>query len=322
MPDKIFISYRREDSAADARSICERLEREFGPDSVFIDIDMHAGAKFPTVLEESLAQCKVMLVLIGPSWLNAQDEQGQRRLENPDDWVRLEIVRALKRDITVIPVLVNGAKLPKQIDLPEDIWGLRDRQAASVTHDGFRYAMDGLVGDIRVAVGLAKHGGPQAVEMHSQSGTSDAKPPVNITGNNNVLSIGQLGGQTAHTIINQLRPPRTIPDAAATMLVRALTPPSDRKPKITIDCANDVDATRYADQWEAVLRRAAWDVTTGAALISAPPIVGVHIAVKSADTQGAAQLQQAFSMIGEQAPGEIDETLSAGEIRLKIGVRE
>src|ERR1700732_3136706 len=93
---KIFISYRREDSAANALSIGQYLEHEFGRQNVFIDIDMRAGTKFPAVLEERLAECKVMLVLIGSQWLNAQDEQGQRRLDSPDDWVRLEIAHALK----------------------------------------------------------------------------------------------------------------------------------------------------------------------------------------------------------------------------------
>src|SRR5271156_1947983 len=100
MPQKIFISYRREDSAANALGIGQYLEHEFGRKSVFIDVDMRAGAKFPQVLEERLATCKVMLVLIGPRWVNAEDDQGQRRLDNPDDCVRLEVSRALKRGIT------------------------------------------------------------------------------------------------------------------------------------------------------------------------------------------------------------------------------
>src|SRR5262245_52569809 len=100
MPQKIFISYRRDDSAASALSIGQYLENEFGRKNVFIDIDMRAGVKFPTVLEQRLAECKVMLVLIGPNWLNAQDEEHRRRLDDPDDWVRLEITHALKRNIT------------------------------------------------------------------------------------------------------------------------------------------------------------------------------------------------------------------------------
>ena len=110
MSQKIFISYHRDDSAASAIGISQSLENEFGGKNVFIDVDMRAGAKFPDVLETRLAECKVMLVLIGPGWIDARDEQGHRQLDNPDDWVRLEIAHALKRKITVIPVQINRAR--------------------------------------------------------------------------------------------------------------------------------------------------------------------------------------------------------------------
>jgi hypothetical protein len=149
MPGKIFISYRRQDSGANALGIGQYLENEFGRKNVFIDVDMRAGAKFPKVLEQRLAECKVMLVLIGPDWLNATDEQGRRRLDDPDDWVRLEIAHALNRNITVIPIRVNGAELPLKGNLPGDIRGLLDHQAVSVTLAGFRNEMSGLARDIR-----------------------------------------------------------------------------------------------------------------------------------------------------------------------------
>lgn len=110
---------------------------------------MYAGAKFPTVLEQRLAACKVMLVLIGPSWLNAVDEEGRRRLDSPDDWVRMEVATALKRGITVIPVRVAGAELPRKSSLPADMQGLLDHQATTVSTEGFRHQMVGLARDIR-----------------------------------------------------------------------------------------------------------------------------------------------------------------------------
>ncbi len=149
MPNKIFISYRRQDAAANALGIGQYLENAFGRKNVFIDVDMRAGAKFPTVLEQRLAECKLMIVLIGPDWLNSRDEQGRRRLDSSDDSVRLEIAHALKRDITVIPVLVNAAALPERTALPDDIRGLLDHQAVSVTNAGFRHEMSGLVHDLR-----------------------------------------------------------------------------------------------------------------------------------------------------------------------------
>jgi hypothetical protein len=149
VPKKIFISYRRDDSAANALGIGQYLEHEFGSKNVFIDVDMRAGTNFPSVLEQRLAECKVMLVLIGPNWLNAKDDLGNRRLDDPYDWVRLEIATALKHQITIIPVRINGTDLPLKSALPEDIRGLLNYQAVSVTHLGFRHEMAGLVRDIR-----------------------------------------------------------------------------------------------------------------------------------------------------------------------------
>jgi hypothetical protein len=149
MSGKIFISYRRDDSAAIALGIGQYLAKEFGRRNVFIDVDINAGAKFPVVLERRLTECKVLLAVIGPNWLDVRNDAGKRRLDDPNDWVRLEIARALKRDITVIPVLIGGAELPKKADLSEDIQGLLDHQSAAVTTIGFRNEMGGLARDIR-----------------------------------------------------------------------------------------------------------------------------------------------------------------------------
>jgi TIR domain len=150
MAGNIFISYRRDDEGHGiAHGIQQYLEREFGSGKVFIDVDMHAGAKFKNVLELRLAESKVLLALIGPRWLDARDDVGNRRLDDPNDWVRLEIAQALKRDIAVIPVCIEGADLPKKSALPGDIQGLVDHQAVTVTTTGFRNEMKGLASDIR-----------------------------------------------------------------------------------------------------------------------------------------------------------------------------
>jgi hypothetical protein len=140
MPLKIFVSYRRQDTAASAVGIGQYLEKEFGKKNVYIDVETHAGAKYASVIEKRLAECRVLLVLIGPDWL---------KLQKPNDWVQREVTYALKRDITVIPVLIDGAQLPDQESLPDDIKGLVDHQAASVSLAGFRHEMAGLVRDIR-----------------------------------------------------------------------------------------------------------------------------------------------------------------------------
>jgi hypothetical protein len=94
-----------------------------------------------------------MLAIIGPNWLDAQDADGQRRLDDPDDWVRLEIVRALARKITIIPLTVGGAVLPKKNELPEEMRPLLDRHAVAITTNGFRSEMAGLLKDIQAIRG-------------------------------------------------------------------------------------------------------------------------------------------------------------------------
>ena len=143
---KIFVSYRRQDTGASAVGIGQYLENEFGHKNVYINVDMQAGVKYPAVIEKRLAECRVLLVLIGPDWV---------KLQKPNDWVQREIAYALKRNITVIPVLVNGAQLPDQQLLPDDVQGLLDHQAASVSIAGFRHEMAGLVKDIR-SIGTRK----------------------------------------------------------------------------------------------------------------------------------------------------------------------
>ena len=154
MAGKIFINYRRDDSAPHALNIAQYLERAFGSRNVFIDVDrMRAGQKFPEVLERRLSECKVMVTVIGPGWLDARHDDGRRRLDDPADWVRLEIVRALARNITVIPVRVGGANLPKRSDLPEALQPMLDYHAVAITTDGFRSDMAGLLNDIRAIPG-------------------------------------------------------------------------------------------------------------------------------------------------------------------------
>ena len=150
MAGKIFVNYRRDDSASQALNVAQYLEREFGGANVFLDIDrLRAGQKFPQVLEERLTQSRVMLAVIGPSWLTVSNETGHRRLNDPEDWVRLEISGALARGIPVIPVLVGGASLPRKADLPDDLKPLADHQIATITTNGFRNDMAGLARDVR-----------------------------------------------------------------------------------------------------------------------------------------------------------------------------
>ncbi len=117
----IFISYRRGDSEGQARALSIELANYVGEKSVFMDVDSIAlGRDFRQSLHESLESCDAVLALIGPNWLDIKDAAGRRRLDDPDDFVRQEIAVALKRNIPVTPVLLQGATMPAQERLPDD----------------------------------------------------------------------------------------------------------------------------------------------------------------------------------------------------------
>ena len=131
----IFISYRRsDDSRKYARDLVEKLRDSFGPDQVFRDITgIPPGEKFAAVLRRHLRSCSVMLVVIGRHWLSEPGRSGgANRLQDPDDWVRLEILAGLRRKSTVvIPVLVSGATLPSKDQLPDALKPLLGNEACS-----------------------------------------------------------------------------------------------------------------------------------------------------------------------------------------------
>ncbi len=115
----IFISYRRSDSPDATGRIYDRLVTEFGKAQVFKDVDsIPLGRDFRGHLNDIVGNCGVMLAIVGPRWTEARNPAGQRRLEDPDDFVRLELETALARDIPVVPVLVGHAPLPVGSDLP------------------------------------------------------------------------------------------------------------------------------------------------------------------------------------------------------------
>jgi hypothetical protein len=131
----IFISYRREDAEGQAGRLFDDLAKHFGENAVFMDVaGIAAGRDFRRAIEEHVASCGVLLAMIGKSWIDAKDESGRRRLEDPADFVRLETASALKRDIPVVPVLVQGARMPRKEQLPEDLAELAYRNGVELTH--------------------------------------------------------------------------------------------------------------------------------------------------------------------------------------------
>jgi hypothetical protein len=143
---KILISYRREDSADISGRVYDRLITQFGRDSVFKDVDsIPFGVDFRIYLDSQVAKCHVFLAVIGPDWMKTRS-WGKSRLENPKDFVRIEIESALKRAIPVIPVLVRGSTIPVARRLPASIQDLAYRQAIAIRPDpDFHRDMDRLI---------------------------------------------------------------------------------------------------------------------------------------------------------------------------------
>lgn len=142
---KIFVNYRREDASGYAGRLYERLSDRFGRERVFRDINaIEPGANFVTVIENGLASCEVVLVVIGRQWLLCTSG-GQRRLDNPNDYVRFEIVSALTGNVHVIPVLVAGASMPQEHELPDDLKPLACRQALEVSEIRWEFDVGRLI---------------------------------------------------------------------------------------------------------------------------------------------------------------------------------
>src|ERR1700744_3357144 len=134
----IFINYRRDDAPGVAGRLADRLANSFSRRAIFMDVDaVRPGLDFVKQLEEQVSKCDVLLAIIGPNWSKAADEKGQRRLDSARDYVRIEIASALKREIPVIPVLVNGAVMPSEEDLPDDLKPLTNRHALELRHTRF-----------------------------------------------------------------------------------------------------------------------------------------------------------------------------------------
>ena len=141
----IFISYRREDAAADAGRLYDDLRRRHGK-NVFLDVSLRAGVDFHEALFARLAACDVLLALIGPRWLEARNEAtGQRRLDEEADYVRQEIEAALGTQKVVIPVLLPGVRMPRAEELPASMRDLARRNAFEFRYERWSADLDHLV---------------------------------------------------------------------------------------------------------------------------------------------------------------------------------
>jgi TIR domain len=152
---RIFLCYRRDDMRWVAGRLYDELRQRYGPEQVFQDITaIRPGIRYTDQIQEEIRRCDVLVVVMGEDWLSATDPQGRRRLDSPRDLVRLEIATALQRSIPIIPVLVQGASMPADVELPDDIADLAFYHACEVTDTRWDYdvgvllkAIDGLAGE-------------------------------------------------------------------------------------------------------------------------------------------------------------------------------
>ncbi len=150
MTNSIFISYRRGTSSWVTRALHDVLCKHFGHEQVFMDVnDIDYGTDFATKIEQEVGRCSVVLGVIDPGWISITDENGNRRIDNPDDYVRLEIGMGLKRRVAVVPILVDGATNPKKSELPEDLKALSTQNAIELRHSHFEADCNVLVESLK-----------------------------------------------------------------------------------------------------------------------------------------------------------------------------
>lgn len=181
MAGKIFINYRRGADAGYSGRLFDRLLGVFPQQQLFMDVDNIApGLDFVRVLNERVAECDVVLAVIGKGWLDARDASGKRRLDDPDDFVRIEIASALNQDKRVIPVLVNDASMPRPEELPEVLRPLARRNAVRLTHERFRSDADGLIKALQQSfdeIESERHEAEAARRAAQQQGKGEAEGP-------------------------------------------------------------------------------------------------------------------------------------------------
>ncbi len=160
---RIFINYRREDAEGYAIILQDRLAKHFGEKQLFMDVDnIEPGADFMKAIEKSLSCCEVILVLIGARWLDAKDEAGNRRLDNSNDLLRIEIETALKSNARVIPVLLHGTVMPTADNLPDSLAPLTRLHAIEISSSRRDYDIERLITTLEKIPGLSPVNQPEA----------------------------------------------------------------------------------------------------------------------------------------------------------------
>jgi hypothetical protein len=162
----IFISYRREDAPGHAGRLYDALRSRFGEEQVFMDLSIEPGVDFVEQINEAVGSCRLLTAVIGPRWSSAQDSNDRRRLDDPADFVRVELEAGLRQpDVRVIPALVQGATMPSAEELPSSLADLARRNALELSDARWSYDVERLTSTAERVLGeRAPAGEPVAVK--------------------------------------------------------------------------------------------------------------------------------------------------------------
>src|SRR5258708_22850703 len=200
----VVICYRREDASPYAGRLYDHVSARFGTERVFMDIDtIRRGDDFVQVISDRVAACDALIAVIGKNWLSCRDSRGQRRLDNPQDYVRIEIASALQRNVRVIPALVDGAAMPSADDLPADLAPLARRNAIEISNAMFRPSVERLIQTLEQTVR------PNLFSFHR---LLKVKPPAGAAQHR----------KSWRTILPALRLPASAPESLFPMLVAGM----------------------------------------------------------------------------------------------------
>ena len=248
-PARIFISYRREDTAYPAGWLFDRLTVHFRGGQVFKDVDsIELGDDFVETITRAVGSCDVLLALIGNEWLTVTDADGRRRLDRPDDFVRLEIETALTRNIRVIPILIDDASMPRADELPPSLAGLVRRQALELSPNRFDYdtsrllkVLDTTLVEVRTQQFQADTGDspgtgpPRATAAPAQDAPAKQRHP--LTRPRLLAGIGAGLALIALLVVAlALQPSPTIPDPGTASAEPTITPlpPGTRQLEVAV----------------------------------------------------------------------------------------
>jgi hypothetical protein len=166
---RVFISYRRSDSAGYAGRLYDTLKDHFGEDRIFFDVDtIKPGVDFEQKIKTELDSSSAILVLIGRHWLDAKDASGNPRLENPNDYIRLEVETALAKNIAVIPVLLQGVPVPSGKELPEKLYDLSRRNAIKLSDENWNSDLNLLTAILKNILGVSGSLKEQRIKRYRQ----------------------------------------------------------------------------------------------------------------------------------------------------------